>query len=152
MGIAAILQLGAGLVAGYYLQQVIEEKHVELSIPRPEDTELLELEAQAREKEEREQDLISWEVLPCLAKGVLFVGFSLTEAMLVIFAAGKTLFGVPCFTPFDVTSSIAADLGGNPLNIMQPLGWLGTALFAGSMCCLMMFKMWARIRVRSLYW
>merc|ERR1712050_250624 len=110
LGIAAFLQLAAGLVMGYYVQQVIEDHSEELSVRREQDDEIWAIELAVDEERERTEKWTSWPVLPCYAKCILIFGVICTEAMLVVFAFGKTLFHSAAFKEFDpVTDTVSKD-------------------------------------------
>ncbi|KAG8468380.1 hypothetical protein KFE25_013463 [Diacronema lutheri] len=55
-----------------------------------------------------------------------------------------------CFVPFEITSSIEHDLGGNAFNVVKPLGWVVLALSATSCACVVAFRTWGRFAAAQL--
>ena len=52
------------------------------------------------------------------------------------------LWRVRSFDTFSVTSSIAADLGGDPTNLIKELGWLALAMYLIACALLAVFTVW----------
>jgi hypothetical protein len=143
LAIAAFLQVGAGLVFGYYLQQIIEKHADELSVPRERDKDLLLLDKKEAAKAQSDAELVSWPVLPCVMKCILIFGVLLSQGMFMVFFAGD------CFRKFAVDDSIEEKLDGNPLNMIKRDGWVGMTLFAGAMFCLVAYEMWESCVLRG---
>lgn len=129
MCIAILLQAAAGVIAFYHVQEVLEKDYAELSKIRKEDEELV-----REEKEESRLMLafwneFSWTRLPILVKLSLAIGFVSAEiAVCLLVGPWDRLMGSGAFKTFGLTDSLTKDLGGNPFNIVQPLG-------LAALCC-----------------
>jgi len=139
-----------GLIALYYVQEVLEQNYERLSEKRLEDAKLVEMDSQAEALERafwRESD---WELLPGVLKFSLSMGLVTMEASLGLLAGPLSkLLGGSCFKSFSLMSSLKKDLGGSPLAIVEPLGWLAIALAAISAMSLGSFYAWAQRSLRG---
>jgi len=138
--VAGVLQLAMGILAFYYVQEVLERDYDALSKSRPEDSKLEELEAKADALDRAFWRETAWESLPCGLRLALAVGLACIEASLVLLANQEA-----CFRKFSLMSSVQHDLGGSVLAIVKPLGWAAIALAGIDALALWAFYAWARM-------
>lgn len=150
VAVAGALQLVALVVAGYYVQEAIELHYDELQKERPEDRDIIELEKEAEKKEADFRERTTWEGLPMQARGVLISGLvSVYISCLLMAGPWKIFLGTSCFRKFDITSSVDKALGGNPLAVVQPLGWVAIVFCTISCALLGYFHYWASRQARA---
>ena len=141
--LAALVQSGAMLVAAFYLDKAAIAYKDELDA-MPFDTEVLEADQAAEALKLKYQACIKWEVLPCLAKFLLV----LATTLMVIGCYMVQL--LTCFEPYELTSTISADLpGGKWYNLMTPTGFVACAFFLTSCLVLWIFQKWAARRAKA---
>mmetsp|Transcript_39319 Transcript_39319/g.126201 ORF Transcript_39319/g.126201 Transcript_39319/m.126201 type:complete len:744 (+) Transcript_39319:110-2341(+) len=129
--IAGFLQLAVGLIAALCVQETLEANFEQLSARRPQDEWLHKLDELDEARERRTIRLTSWEALPNTLRLALCTSLLCAESSLVLLVGPwHEWFGMSCFLAFDVMSSVEKDLGGRPLAIVQPLGWVALALAA----------------------
>lgn len=148
LAIAGILQVVALLLAGYYIQEVIERDYEELKKPREQDKDVIQL-AEEADAEQRVYDReTDWSTLPFLAASLLVLGLACLEVSIILLAGPwDGLFGVTCFKPFSLMSSVEKDLNGDPMSIVNPMGWVALAFFMTAVLMLTAFHLWAQNRV-----
>jgi hypothetical protein len=89
-----------------------------------------------------------WQSLPFLAKSLLIIGIACLEVSIILLAGPwEPVFGVTCFKQFSLMSSIDKDLNGDPLSIVNPLGWVALSFFMISVLTLTVFHFWMQNRV-----
>uniref|UniRef100_A0A7S1QST6 Uncharacterized protein n=1 Tax=Alexandrium catenella TaxID=2925 RepID=A0A7S1QST6_ALECA len=137
--VAGGLQLLVGMVAFYYVQDVLEHNYEELSQTRPEDMKLEELEAKADAIDRAFWRESAWELLPVWLKAVLVGGLLCIQASVALLSMHES-----CFKKFGLMSSVERDLGGNVLSIVQPYGWLAVGLAGTTALSLASFYLWCR--------
>jgi len=150
VAIAGALQLVALVVAGYYVQEAIEQHWDELQKERPEDREIIKLEKESEQKNAEFKELTAWGSLPKQVRAVLVGGLVCVYASCVLMAGPWKMFlGTSCFKKFEITSSVAEALGGNALSVVQPLGWAAIAFCAISGALLGYFNTWAKAQAAA---
>eukprot|EP00747_Dinoflagellata_sp_TGD_P080837 gnl/TRDRNA2_/TRDRNA2_161060_c0_seq10.p1 gnl/TRDRNA2_/TRDRNA2_161060_c0~~gnl/TRDRNA2_/TRDRNA2_161060_c0_seq10.p1 ORF type:complete len:784 (+),score=90.47 gnl/TRDRNA2_/TRDRNA2_161060_c0_seq10:64-2415(+) len=136
--LCAILQLVAGIVAFYYVQDVMERDYEELTTVRPQDAELIELDRKVEARDRVWKRVNAWEELPFVVKEILIVGFLCMEVSVwSLSLPWHYLFGEDghCFRKFGLMSSVEKDLQGDIFRLVLPLGWTAMALgTAGALC------------------
>lgn len=145
--LAGVLQGVAGLVAGYYMQQVIERDFDSLSVERPQDAGILKKAKEAEQETELFNKVTHWDELPVGIKSMLILGLLCVEVSLGLLVLPlKSVFGprARCFKAFEFTGSVSKDLGGHPFSIVYPLGWVSIASCAVSILTLCIFNQWAK--------
>lgn len=149
IAIAGFLQVSCAVIAGYFIQEIIESRYDELKEPREEDREVVELDEKLQAENRAFQRETAWEMLPFLMKVALALGFVFMEAsILILTLPWEKWVGVACFQDFNLTSSVTRDLHGNVLNLVLPLGWLALALFAVPCFALCAFYAWVQVNVK----
>eukprot|EP00413_Alexandrium_margalefii_P027433 CAMPEP_0204555726 /NCGR_PEP_ID=MMETSP0661-20131031/29046_1 /ASSEMBLY_ACC=CAM_ASM_000606 /TAXON_ID=109239 /ORGANISM="Alexandrium margalefi, Strain AMGDE01CS-322" /LENGTH=353 /DNA_ID=CAMNT_0051562819 /DNA_START=21 /DNA_END=1082 /DNA_ORIENTATION=- len=144
LAIAGALQLVAMVVAGYYLQEVIEQHYEELQLERPEDRDIIELEKESEKKAAAFKERTAWKSLPTQVRVLLVCGLVSVYISCVLMAGPWKMFlGLSCFKKFKITSSVDKVLGGNAFNVVQPLGWVAIAFCTASAALLGGFHFWA---------
>jgi len=144
LAVAGALQGVAAIVAGYYIQEAIEEHYDVLRESRPQDEEVEKFAVAAAQAEKAYQDATVWQVLPCCIQFLLIMGLVLAEASIAVLSGPwKSMFGIRCFRPFSLVSSIDTDLDGNVWSIVLPAGWIGLGIYGLSCMCLASFYLWA---------
>ena len=58
-------------------------------------------------------------------------------------------FPTRCFKDFELTDSIDAKLGGSALNLVKPLGWVGTGLFIAPCILLKIYYRYVRSLMKA---
>jgi len=148
VAVAGGLQIVALVVAGYYVQKMIEDKFEELQTKRPEDDDIRKLEEESEAKAEVFQDVTTFEKLPCKVKGYLLGGLTFAWLACALLAGPwERVFKAEAFREFEITSSVEDALDGNALNVVQPLGWAAIALCSGACLLLLLFNSWAASKV-----
>lgn len=138
--LAGILQAVCGIMACFFVQEVLERDYDKLVVPRPIDESSHEL-----AKKQNAENLLfwkqrSWEWLSLAMRFVLIFGFVSMEASVILLnGPWKKLVGHSCFKKFGLTDSVKHDLGGNPLGIVLPMGWVALSLSVVSSVCLGVF-------------
>lgn len=136
------------ILAGYYIQEVIERDYEELQKPREQDKDVIQLDEESAAEAKVYDRETAWQVLPFLAKSLLVLGLVCLEVSIILLAGPwKALFGVTCFKPFSLMSSVEKDLNGDPMSIVNQLGWVALAFFTISVLTLTAFHFWAQSRV-----
>jgi len=146
------LQILAFLVAGYYIQEVMERKHEKITkmIREGQLPGELQEEELAKERERSFERDTKWELLPGYVQISLAMGLMLMEASIILFLLPwRKIVGGSCFKDITLSTSVEKDLQGNPLNVVNPLGWGALVIFALSMLCLAMFYAWAQTATKS---
>lgn len=147
--IASALQLGVGTVAFFCVTEVLERDYEQLAVPRPEDARLVEMEDRAAAQDRAFWHEAAWDLLPWPIKLLLVCGFICMEGcLLVLVGPWDAVFGMPCFKPFDLMSSIERDLGGSPWAIIEPLGWAALVMAVVSAVSTFVFYTWVGVHVR----
>jgi hypothetical protein len=139
-----MMQTGAGLMAMHFIESCIAENEAELKAePDDEKVKMIELLGAARQAEK--DRVTAWDGVPAFQKCILVVGAVLMSASIY------TIYFAPleCFKAFEVTGSIDADLGGDPLNIVLPRGWFALQLCLVSYMCMWMNGRWVSSQMRT---
>jgi hypothetical protein len=152
VAVAGVMQIGASLVAVFYITKTIDANKEELEA-YPIDEEVAALDKQALEDADNKYEAINWQtgfldlkvsLRDCgfhdltfsFAVLCLFGAFYQTKMLLcvslVLMSLSCYIFfleGENCFFAFELTDSIEEDLNGSALNMVKPLGWVGMGLF-----------------------
>jgi len=76
---------------------------------------------------------------------VLITGLICAFASIVVLSGPwRSIFGIGCFKPFSLVSSIDTDLDGNPWSIVLPAGWFGLSVYMVSLMCFASFYVWVK--------
>lgn len=147
LAVAALLQLVAGVLAFFYVQEILERDFAELSQIMPEHAEL-------QEEQDREDAMdraywreVTFRDLPGSMKLALCLGLAFMELSLLVLLGPWEQFGLPCFKDFGLTSSFDQELDGSFWTIVEPLGWFGLAVHAAAVVCLGTFYSWSHLHV-----
>jgi len=145
LAIAGVIQAASAAVAFFYVQETLEKKYEELTQAREEDRSILELEAFHEHQSRCFWKQLSWKVLPCWLRSALVLSLVAIEVSIILLTAPlEKMVGLKCFKPFGLNSSVSKDLGGNPLAIVLPTGWVALAFAAWSFKLLMAFYIYAK--------
>jgi len=142
---AAVTQVGAMVVAAYYIQEEVEQilhnpKDPENQFPVDQEVEVLD----KKNDEKAEKYKAATENVPVYVKALLSLSFLAQTA--VSYLVG--LLYSSCFEPFEISSSIADDLDGDVLNVIKsPWGYISIILLLVSIGALMLFKLWAHCSI-----
>lgn len=147
MMIATLVQLGAFMLAGYYMQVVADEHREEMSDFEQDDQqdevmESLDLETQ------RSRILVGitgWKRMPTWLRFLLFVGSICASFMLHIVIAPF----IHPFREFTFTDSWS-DLGGNLTSLINRAGWWAISLFCTVVSIVAMHQIWCKMKTRGL--
>jgi len=138
--VAAVVQVGAMVVAAYYIQEEVEYILQNPTLKEnqfEEDKEVAELDKKKELRAAKYKE--ATKVVPVYMKIVLGISF-ITQAG-VSYLVGL-LYG-SCFEAFEVSSSIAEDLDGDVLNVIKrPWGYVSIVMFLISVATLAIFKAW----------
>mmetsp|Transcript_60960 Transcript_60960/g.178232 ORF Transcript_60960/g.178232 Transcript_60960/m.178232 type:complete len:744 (+) Transcript_60960:150-2381(+) len=137
--IAGGLQLLMGVIAFYYVQEVLERNYEELSRSRPEDAHIEQLEERADARDRAFWRESAWEMLPTWLKVMLIGGLLCIQASIALLSVYQA-----CFKKFGLMSSVDKDLDGSALAIVQPWGWVAVGLAATDSLVLAAFYTWCR--------
>jgi len=137
--VTAVVQLGSMVFAAHYLDQAVSNKTEELET-MPFDEEVRIADEKNEENVRKYEQVVQWQGLPWGAKALLIVSlsFMISSVYLVV------LFLNRCFTEFQLTDTIDKTLGGNWLNLVQPLGWVSIGLLVASVVVQQIFVLWAK--------
>lgn len=134
VAIACALQGVLLLLCGYYIQQKIEQHYEELQVERPEDEDVLKLEREAEAIAKKWERQVEWSTLSGTHQKLLLTGLLLAEVACLLLVGP-----LQCFHRLEMTSTVESDLGGNPWNLVLPVGWCSLAFAAASKTCLALF-------------
>jgi len=123
---------GAGLGAMHFIEETIAKHEQELKA-MPDDEAVLKLDQASENAAKARAAVTQWRKVPALHRLSLALGSLLMSCSIYI----VYLFPLQCFEKFEVTSSIARDLGGDVWSIVKPKGW--DALY---LCFAAMVLMW----------
>eukprot|EP00811_Abedinium_folium_P006224 NODE_1572_length_2433_cov_16.762359.p1 GENE.NODE_1572_length_2433_cov_16.762359~~NODE_1572_length_2433_cov_16.762359.p1 ORF type:complete len:745 (-),score=196.43 NODE_1572_length_2433_cov_16.762359:199-2277(-) len=149
LALAGALQGVAGLCAGYYIQDKIENNFDELSERRAEDEDVATLAEESAAAEARYKEATSWASLPWAISLCLGLGVVIQEACLIVLAGPwSSIFGekAKCFRAFSLVKSVSKDLDGNPFMIVLPLGKIVLIAFTVGCGLLAVFYIWAKVK------
>jgi len=145
VAVAGALQVAAMIAAGYYIQSTIELNYDTLQEERPQDHDVLALEKESADKDAEFQERTRLPTLPDYVRAMLLAGIASSYTSCLLLAGPwKMFWGVACFRKFEITSTVAEALGGNPLAMVLPLGWVAIALCLLSTGLLAGFHSWAQ--------
>jgi len=151
LGVAAGLQVVTLFLACYYVQEIIETDHERLRIPRESDREVIQLEEETEAQARIFERETAWESLGVTLRVALLVGFVCIEIAIILIAGPwEKLAGAGCFRPFGLMDSVAKELDGNALAIVEPLGWVALGFFSCSAAAVAVFYAWAKLHIASL--
>jgi len=130
MASTSVVQGGAMLLAGYYIQQSRTKHFEELSRPDESfDKEVDDLDKLSAAKAIVYKKVTKWEILPGCMKANLLIGTFLSVLYTYFFAMGTTISpNLKTFKAFELSDSVATKLDGNPFSIVESGGWAGLAL------------------------
>lgn len=148
LAIAGLFQMVAGLGATYFTQEYIEKYFDELSVERPEDEDIRRLDAEAQEQEAKVEAATRWDGLPEHMRAILIGGLCCiwVSLLLLEFPTRKVFHTEGCFKKFNFMSTVAKDLNGNALSIVNPLGWVALSFSCLSGVAVMVFQQWGSRR------
>mmetsp|Transcript_825 Transcript_825/g.2049 ORF Transcript_825/g.2049 Transcript_825/m.2049 type:complete len:1120 (-) Transcript_825:99-3458(-) len=136
MVISLCVQMGSGVIAMYYVQEISSKYSQELSIPRPEHAPVAALTLKEAEFVQAYWDAIDLQALPRLDRVLLALAFIFLMVALFFFLVldSGILLEEKCWRSFPPKGRISdpfaqEGLDGNVLNIVLPLGWCGMACF-----------------------
>ena len=127
MASTSVVQGGAMLLAGYYIQQARTKHFEELSKPDENfDKEVDELDKLSAAKAVIYKKVTQWEILPGGVKANLLIGTFLSVVYTYFFAMGTTISpNLKTFKAFELSDSVATKLDGNPFSIVETWGAIG---------------------------
>ena len=139
-----LMQTGAGLMAMHFIESCIAENEAELKA-EPDDEKVKKIEQLGASRQAEKDRVTAWDGVPAVQKCILIVGAVLMSASIY------TIYFAPleCFRAFEVTGSIDADLGGDPLNIVLPRGWFALQLCLASYICMWINGRWVSSQMRT---
>lgn len=137
--VTAIVQLGALVIAGIYIEKALRERAEEIE-QCPIDDEVQQLEVAEQELKEAYKEATKWNNVPLWAKFILLLALVTMVASCYI----VTLFLAESFAQFELNDSIEDKLGGKWTNFVKPLGSLSLLLFLGSTVLWYGFEKWAQ--------
>jgi hypothetical protein len=136
-----IVQFGSMVVAAFYLEQTVSNRADELqSIPIDE-----EVKAADEEQEEfnkAHEEVTKWIDMPSWVKLIL----SSSLALMIVTCYMVQLFLSECFTEYQMTYTISANLDGDWTNLVKPLGKLAMSLFLLSVGLYYCYSFWVKAR------
>jgi len=109
--VSAIGQLTSGVLALYYIQEVVHSSGDELAVDRPEHAKVMQLTISERAYNQAYSEVTDWRRLPRIWKGVVLV--SVTLMLLSCFTL--TFMDTACFKPFEVQYKVSAPESENGL-------------------------------------
>lgn len=144
LAVAAIVQLGGLIGAGYYISKVAE-KHAEELDAMENDKDVEEAEIRERTKLELYLARTDWFVdFPLWMKINLVLGAILSISSCYILGFASSF----AFEEFSITDSIDEKLDGNAANLIKnPFGYIVIGVISAVIISVCIFKIWARIRV-----
>merc|ERR1719210_1252855 len=86
----------------------------------------------------------SWELLPVPLRLALVLGLVSIQASIIMLADQER-----CFAKFGLMSSVQKDLGGNPLAVVRPFGWVAISLTLVTALALGAFYAWMSLHLSS---
>jgi len=151
VAVAGALQVAVMIAAGYYIQSTVELEYDALQKERPQDHDVIALEKESADKDALFQERTKLPTLPDHVRGMLVAGIASSYASCLLLAGPwKMFWGIACFRKFEITSTVEEALGGNPFEMVQPLGWIAIALCLLSTGLLAGFYSWAQNHVHAL--
>ncbi len=147
---SAVILIGFMLLAAYYVELTLREKQEEIDKIEI-DEEVKKYDDEQEVFREAYKEVTQWDVVPRLAKVVLFLALVSIITSFYMFQ----LFHEDAFTSYQLTDTVDKNLGGNWKNLIKPLGWFALLLFSISTCLQVVFNMWATVRkhlANSLFW
>mmetsp|Transcript_28484 Transcript_28484/g.59366 ORF Transcript_28484/g.59366 Transcript_28484/m.59366 type:complete len:918 (-) Transcript_28484:195-2948(-) len=139
----AMVQLGALLVATYYIERTADTRADEVGAIE-DDKEVKEADEKDELMRKCYETVTQWNVIPLWPKVALILSHvSITTSCYMV------QFGT-CFVEHDLTDSIDENLGGSVANLFLPLGWVVIALFIASMILLGIFSSWGTRQAKKL--
>jgi len=139
----AMVQLGALLVATYYIERASETRADELEAVE-DDKEVKEADEKDEHMRKCFETVTKWNVIPLWPKLALILSHvSITTSCYMV------QYGT-CFVEHNLTDSIDENLGGSVANLFLPLGWVVIALFIASMILLGIFSSWGNRQAKKL--
>mmetsp|Transcript_32085 Transcript_32085/g.88437 ORF Transcript_32085/g.88437 Transcript_32085/m.88437 type:complete len:824 (-) Transcript_32085:93-2564(-) len=144
MMLAAVVQGGAMVVAGMYLQQVKDQYRVEFDTVREEDVAVI----QAVEAEQEQFQVLvqktGWHVTPTWLRTVLFLGS--WDMCFMMHIVMEPFIDPPPFRKFRLNDHISDLPGGQPLGVINLMGWVSIGALLFGCACLAMYRLWVAYR------
>jgi len=141
--ITAVVQFAAMILAAYYLEQTTSNRAEEIEAV-PIDEPVAELERNEVHFNNCYTKVTQWDVVPGIAKFMLYLSyFAMVTCCYMV-----QLFSNLCFSDYELTYTIDANLDGNWLNLVKPFGWYAIILFAASCFLLSTFIAWATVSLK----
>ncbi|CAE8629632.1 unnamed protein product [Polarella glacialis] len=153
LALSALVQMMSGLLALYYIQEVVIADGPELEQYRAEHEPVAALTAQEKEYVDAFRGVSEWSCLGKFKQGLIIVGTSLMVTSIAVFV----FLDAKCFRPFTVTSLISENfqnggLDNNVLNLILDPGKVFLAVFGVACCFHYLFeKLCARAAKRHLH-
>mmetsp|Transcript_2489 Transcript_2489/g.5166 ORF Transcript_2489/g.5166 Transcript_2489/m.5166 type:complete len:926 (+) Transcript_2489:227-3004(+) len=142
--LTAMVQFGSMIVAAYYLERAADKCKDEI--------EAIEIDQEVKEADDRDElmrncykAVTQWRVVPLFMKTMLLSSLAMITASCYM----VQFFASMCFIEHSLTDSVQYNLGGNPLNIFLPLGWVAIGLFSAATMFLWMFCTWGKAQARK---
>jgi len=127
--LSGMLQFAFGIIACMCIQEVLEKDYDTFSEIRPEDAWLKEQDEIEEAMTKRFSRATRWSQLPFHTKAALIASLVCVQVGLALLCSPVHKFlGVTCFKEFNLMSSVEKDLRGDPLALVEPLGWLSLGL------------------------
>lgn len=154
--VSALTQSGSAVMAGYYIQSEVSQHEEELNKPREGDHDVLELEKKEKQYRKQCRRKAGWLVTPFWMRGVLVLGVLLmTFAMHIAVSPEEIRDGLgtglagKAFQDFTLQDKISDLENGDPLNLINPPGWIAFYLLAASSLCLCIHDGFCAYRMRT---
>jgi len=140
MMLAAIVQCGAMVVAGMYLQQVKDEYRAEFENVREEDVDVIEAIEREEKLDKVMQERTGWHVMPNWLRSVLLLGS--WDMCFMMHVVMEPFVDPPPFRKFRLSDHLSDLPGGNPLGVINPMGWVSIIALGAGCLCLIIHSAW----------
>lgn len=141
--IAGILSSATSIVALYYVQDTLDKNYEELHKVRPEDQWMADLDKEEAEREVLFEKATVFDKLPLGPRLLLVLGLVCVEISVCLLCLPiYDVTGVRTFKEYDYTDSIQDKLGGNVLNLVEPLGWVAITFALLNLVILGIYHVW----------
>jgi len=147
--VSSFVLVSAMTIAGYFIQEVLEKNIDAMESGEfekdPQEDLILEKVKVAEREGEASQRQTSWLVLPIYLRSVLVLGVLFASALSLILIFPFKEDQRP-FKPFTLSNTME-DIPGGILDLVQPLGWVCTALTGACCCVAATFQVWCAVCV-----
>mmetsp|Transcript_42089 Transcript_42089/g.67126 ORF Transcript_42089/g.67126 Transcript_42089/m.67126 type:complete len:901 (+) Transcript_42089:90-2792(+) len=148
MMVATLVQLGAFMLAGYYMQAEADEHREDISDWEQDDQETEVIESMALDSQRSQflERMTGWSRTPLWLRLFLFLGSILASCMFHIVVD-------PFFRPFKeftLTDRISDLPGGSPMSLINRTGWWAISLFCAVTLIVAMHQLWCLFKTRGL--